>query len=494
MAASDESTDLDDVAQVEAFEFSPRMSAADALMWDIEKDPLLRSTITFVTLLDQVPDRDRFVRVMDRATRLVPRLRQRVVGHPYSIAPPRWEADTNFDLSYHLRFMRAPSPTSSESNDPAGSAVRQVLDIAEPIAMQGFDRARPLWEMTLVDGLTGGKAAVIGKVHHAISDGVGGVNLQMSMLSLERDPVDQMNVSSPMPDAPTPSALGETQRIIDATLFEARKQMEGIVGTAAAAIDTLDRFRHDPVGVGVDAVRTGGSLIRLLSPATKPLSPLMTNRSLSVHFDTITVPVDTMKDAARIVSGKLNDSFVAAVAGGLRRYHVRHGHADTELLRMTMPINVRTEGSAGRAGNQFVPARFPVPISIDDPVMRMNAIRTLVAHQRAEPALALSDPIANVLHRLPTTATTAVFGSMLKGIDFVTSNVPGPPFTVFLAGAEVEGQIALGPLTGSAANMTLLSYRHDLNIGINVDPAAIPDPAVFTECLRDSFDEILKLA
>jgi hypothetical protein len=127
---------------IERFEFEPRMSDADALMWSIEKDPLLRSTITMVMVLDQTPDRERFHNRMDRVSRVVPRLRQRVLGHPFSVAPPRWEIDPNFDLHYHLRWMRAAG---------AGS-LRVVFDIAEPIAMQGFDRACPLWEFTMVEG------------------------------------------------------------------------------------------------------------------------------------------------------------------------------------------------------------------------------------------------------------------------------------------------------------------------------------------------------
>jgi diacylglycerol O-acyltransferase / wax synthase len=134
-----------------------------------------------------------------------------------------------------------------------------------------------------------------------------------------------------------------------------------------------------------------------------------------------------------------------------------------------------------------------VPIDVDDPIKRMNAIRELVERQRNEPALSLTDPIAGVLNRLPTTATTSIFGAMLKGIDFVTSNVPGAPLTVFLATGKVEAHFAFGPMTGAAANITLLSYVDDVNLGINTDPAAIPDPAVFVDCLRDSFGEIAKL-
>ena len=123
----------------------------------------------------------------------------------------------------------------------------------------------------------------------------------------------------------------------------------------------------------------------------------------------------------------------------------------------------------------------------------MSAIRELVAHERAEPALALSDQVANVLNRLPVTATTGIFGAMLKGVDFVTSNVPGAPIPVYLAGARMEAQIALGPLSGSAMNVTLLSYCDHVNIGINIDPAAVPDVDVFMECLRTAYDDLLDL-
>jgi hypothetical protein len=156
-------------------------------MWSIEKDPLLRSTITTVFLLDRPLDRQLFRRRMDRVSRLVPRLRQRVLGHPMSVAPPRWEIDANFDLSYHIRWIRAAGEGTT----------RDVLDLAEPIAMQGFDRARPLWEFTVVEGLRGGGAAVIAKIHHAITDGVG-AKLLMELLDPERTSATEPT----MPEAP----------------------------------------------------------------------------------------------------------------------------------------------------------------------------------------------------------------------------------------------------------------------------------------------------
>src|SRR6186997_2447091 len=151
--------------------FESRMSDSDALMWTIEKDPLLRSTITAVSLLDGAVDRQRFTDKVDRASRIVPRLRQRVVGNPYSLAPPRWEVDPNFDLGYHLRIVNAGG---------AGD-LQQVLDLAQWVGMQGFDRARPLWELYLVDGMADGRSALIQKLHHAISDGVGSVQIALTL-------------------------------------------------------------------------------------------------------------------------------------------------------------------------------------------------------------------------------------------------------------------------------------------------------------------------
>ena len=123
----------------------------------------------------------------------------------------------------------------------------------------------------------------------------------------------------------------------------------------------------------------------------------------------------------------------------------------------------------------------------------MRSTRELVAQQRGEPALALAEPLAGILYRLPTSVTTGVFGALLRGIDFVTSNVPGVPIPVYFGGARMEAQFAFGPMSGAAANITLLSYLDEVQIAINSDPAAIPDPDVFASCIREGLDEIRKV-
>lgn len=456
--------------------YESRMSDSDALMWTIEKDPLLRSTITAVSLLDGPVDADRFADKVDRASRVIPRLRQRVVGNPYSLAPPRWEIDPNFDLSYHLRRV----------NVGGDGEERDLLDLAQWVGMQGFDRARPLWEMYVVDGMAGGRSALIQKVHHAITDGVGSIQIALTLFDLEREP----GPSDPMPDEPVADVLNPMERLAAGADYVGRRRLGTIQRSAVSLTSGLRGALSDPA----DAVRrltdTVSSVGRLLAPATQPLSPVMGDRSLSVRFSTIVRPLDGLRIAAKAADGKLNDAFVAAVAGGLQRYHERLGFP-IDALRMTMPISVRTEATRGVAGNQFVPARFAVPTAIPDPVERMAAIRALVAAQRGEPALALTQPLAGLLNRLPTTVTTGVFGGMLRGVDFVTSNVPGAPIPLFAAGAEIVQQFPFGPLSGAATNITLLSWLDQVCIGVNVDPAAVGDPEAFTACLAEGFDEVI---
>ncbi len=458
--------------------FEHRMTDSDALMWTIEKDPMLRSTITSILVLDQSPDRERFRALVDRGTRLVPRMRQRVRSNPLSVAPPRWEVDPNFDLDFHLRWVRAGGDRS----------LRSVLDLAQPIAMQGFDRARPLWEATVVEDLEGGQAAVIMKIHHAITDGVGAVKIALVMFELERDAAP-----AELPAEPEVHVMNQVERFVDALQHERRRTM-GIAQRSSGTVrSALGALVTDPVGSARSLVETAQSVARLTAPATHPMSPAMAARSLSVSFDTVAVSVADAKAAAKTAGGKLNDAFVAATCLGFRRYHEALGQPVDEL-RMSMPINIRNAETEDDAGNQFVPARFPIPLHLDDPVECMQAVHELVLHERREPALGIVEPLAGILYRLPTSMSTGLFGSMLRGVDVVTSNVPGAPFPIYTAGSRIESMFAFGPMAGAGANITLLSYQDQALIGVNVDPAAVTDPELFVQCYRDGWDDVLKVA
>ncbi|MDG2307903.1 MAG: wax ester/triacylglycerol synthase family O-acyltransferase [Candidatus Binatia bacterium] len=454
------------------------MSDADALMWHIERDPQLRSTITTLWVLDRMPDEARLHEKIERASRIVPRLRERVASSQFSMAPPRWEVDPDFELDYHIRRTRLAGEGS----------MRELLDTAQLFAMQAFDRDRPLWEMRLVDGLSGGRAALLMKLHHAVSDGVGLVRITTSMI--ERGCEPESGDIEPMPEPPPVHLMTQAERFLDALDYERRKQTNRVRRTWNALGESLAEVARDPVTAAKDLSGAVSSVGRLLQPVSAPASPLMQGRSSRWRFDTLRVPFRPAKEAANRAGGRLNDAFVAAMTGGLRLYHEAHG-VSADALRMSMPINMRTKETATKAGNQFVPVRFLVPLQIKDAAERMKAIRDLVHQQRDEPALPIVDELASLLNRFPTAVTTSLFGFMMKGVDFVTSNVPGPPFDVYVCGAKVEQIYGFGPLSGAAVNMTLFSYRRDLGIAVNTDRAAVPDPDRFLECLEQGMAEVL---
>jgi WS/DGAT/MGAT family acyltransferase len=467
----------------EAARFAQHMSDEDALMWNIEKDPVLRSTILAVARFDSIPDWERLRRRIERTTCFIPRLRQRVVSPPFRIAPPRWTAEPTFDLDFHLRRVRLAGP----------GTMRALLDALQPIATASFDRARPLWEFTLFEGLDGpdGECAAFAmKVHHSVTDGVGGMELLAHFVDLVRDAPEPTNDDVPAALAPDDARMLDVMRH---SIAHNRRRALGIArripsGVAHAAESTL----RNPMGSARDVLRTTRSIARTLAPATHPMSPIMLRRGLGRRLEAFDVSLDEMRRVAKAVDASLNDVFVAAVVGGVRRYHERHGAAPIEL-RMTLPINLR-QGADDAGGNRFAPARFPVPTAIDDPRERIAALGALVREWRAEPALQMTSTLAGILNRLPTATTTAWFGGMLKCCDFVTSNIPGAPVPVYVAGARVERLYAFAPPAGAAFNVALISHCDTCCIGVVIDTAAVPDQEILLGCLRAGFDEVLALA
>jgi WS/DGAT/MGAT family acyltransferase len=378
---------------------------------------------------------------------------------------------------------------------PGAGTLRELLDLTAPIAMQAFDKDRPLWELYHVEGMTGGRHAIVMKLHHSVSDGVGLVRMTSSLVerSREPDPRHREQSRSLGEDLAEVGPRSPFEETLQALRFRAGENMDRTSRLMSALGRGLGDLARDPLGAATSARDVAGSLGRMLRPVSEPMSSLMTGRSLRVRFDTISLSLEELKRAGKEAGGTLNDAFVAAMVGGLRLYHDHHGQP-TDELRMTMPINIRKGEKGKQAGNQFVPARFTVPVAIADPVERMQEIRRRVASQRGEPSLPLFEEISGMLSRLPRSLSVSLFGSMLKAIDFVTSNVPGPPFPVFASGALVEHMVGFGPLSGAAVNITLFSYDGELQIGINTDRAAVPDPEVFVESLQRGVDEVLSVA
>jgi WS/DGAT/MGAT family acyltransferase len=256
---------------------------------------------------------------------------------------------------------------------------------------------------------------------------------------------------------------------------------------AEAAIPALVGYASNPVGQFRGAAAMARSVYRTAAPILDTMSPLMRDRAMTRRLAMMEIPVDDLKRAAKAVDGTLNVAYLAAVTGGLRRYHQRHD-ATVDSLRVVMPINIRTEDDSGW-GNKITLQRLTVPVGEPDPATRMRQLQVVTDAARREPSLPVTDAIAGALNLLPA----AYVGGVLKHIDFLASNVPGAPIPVFVAGSKITGFFAFGPTIGASLNVTLLSYNGTCDIGINIDTAAVPDSDVMLECLREGFAEIAAL-
>jgi diacylglycerol O-acyltransferase len=448
------------------------MSNSDAFTWAMESDPRLRSTVVTVILLDRSPDwaevRNRF----DVISRTVPMVRQRVVASPPP-APPRWEEAPDFDLDFHMRRVTASAPGTIDT----------VLEMARVAAMEDFDRARPLWAATLIDGLENDCAALVLKFHHALTDGVGGVQIGMILFDLSELP-EQHGPVAALPEVPLPTWLGGYR---DTARYDAHVVGSALKGTLKMAPKLVSNGILRPVDTVSAAAGLAASVYRTVRPVNRTRSALMGKRSLTRRLGVLDVPFAQLRAAAHQANGALNDAFVAGVAGGLRRYHEAHDVSVGDL-HLTMPISLR-EKDDELGGNRITLMRFDVPVGVADPAERIRQIHARTDSVRHEKSLPYTQWIAGALNMMPRW----YIGSILRNVDFLCSDVPGIPVPVFLGGARVLTQYGFGPTVGAAVNVTLLTYVDVCALGIDVDTGAIPDYDVFYECLVAGFDEVLAL-
>jgi diacylglycerol O-acyltransferase / wax synthase len=448
------------------------MSDAESLMWRLEKDPYLSSTVANLTVLDSAPDMERLAQRMIRATRIVARLRQRVKP-ALGLQPPVWVDDHDFDLSYHLRRL-ALAPPGDE---------RELYDLATLLTADPFDRTRPLWQMVIIEGLSGGRAALLMRFHHTLMDGEGGVRLSLQFLDFERDAPEEPLPPEVEAVAPPPTASpAEVARdVVTSTL---RVPM----GLAREASDLFADPRRIP-SVSAAAAASLRAIVRELSDTKRALSPLWTQRSLSRRLETLQVPFDDVKTAAKELGGSINTAFITAATEAAGRYHQAHG-ASVEELRASMAISTRTRDT--KESNAFTLARMAVPageMSIEE---RFKRIQEATDTARSESGQANLNVFAGVAAALPTSLLVRLARQQTETVDFGTSNVRGSPVHLYLAGARVEANYPIGPTGGTAFNLTLLSYAGSLDMGLNIDAAAVASPGMLRNLMVESFEDLVK--
>lgn len=447
---------------------SERLSDAEAVMWAAERDPALAASFMSVTFLDGAVDHDRFTRRIAAAVAGVDRMRQRVEAGPLG-SRSLWRDDPDFELSNHIH---------REVLDDADD--RALLDHAGDMLSEQFDHAHPLWKLTLVEGLTGGRTALLAKFHHTITDGVGGIRLSASFLDLS--PEDQPVRAAPEPtvDEATLGATGGIAGFVNSLTDAARDAIRTPIGVGRAVIDTL---REDPIG-------TVRATVEQLVVTDRAKSPIwMGKRSSERHCEVYRVPLEDVRASAKALGGTINDLFVSAVVGAVARYHAKRD-ASVDEFRVSIPLNTRSDKSVG--GNDFVPARVVLNASLD-PLDRFEAIAARLNAVKTARDPGLGWALAGAFTSLPSPLLVAVARQQIETVDFACSNVRGAPFPLYVSGARVLANHPMGPTGGTAANATVMSYEGSLDLGLVTDPAAVEDPEQLRDFIAESFDELMTL-
>lgn len=475
-------------------ESAARMSEHEALMWNIEKDPWLNPSGGSLFILDREVDVDAFRQTIRAGVAQTPRLYQRVVPGFARLSTPAWVPDAEFDLDAHFREITLPSPGSD----------RQLMDLAAQLYSEPLDRTRPLWKFVVIHGLAKKRSAVFSIIHHSISDGIG--QLRIAELYQQASP-----------DDPPPADVDLEGIIAKAASEGDAKELGGNYGTSTRANvqASASHVARRQIGIGrrmigevamwpADPSRvtdTLGTLVDTVKGAVAALapsdgddeapsgSPIWKGRSRHRHLEWVRVEVADLKTIGKSAGGTVNDAFMAGLAEAAHRYHVAHG-ADIDTVNSSFVLSTRKDKKAG--GNAFTPVPVRLPAGEMDPVDRVAAV--MVAAEEAKEAAQKTGGmtgLSGVANLLPTSLVTSAARSAASHIDFATSNLRGAPFPVFVSGAEVIATIPMGPVAGTAANITALSMNGKFDIGMFIDPDAITEPGEFRQHVEESFADML---
>ncbi len=448
------------------------MTDAEGVMWRLEAERAFSSNFATVTILDGPLDVERLRARMRRGVQLVPRLRQRVQERPFGL-PPAWVDVADFDPDYHIRHSALPAPGSD----------RQLYDMATSLVTDPFDRARPLWEFYVVDGLTGGRSALINKMHHTISDGENGVRMSRLFTDFQPDAPDPRPLTPEQLEAAVPRPAPTQADAFVEAMGNGVRQSAGLLRQLGAAATEPGRLLDAGAGV-VNSVK--GALGQL-TDTERAHSTLWAERSLQRRLEVLRVPFEPTKAAAGVLGGTLNVAFLTAASEAAAAYHRRLG-APIDSLRASMAISVRTKSSGA---NAFTIARLRVPTG-DMPIAERFGLIQAATEEARESARTSGGfaALAGLAALLPMSVLLRLARQQTGTIDFATSNVKTASFPCYIAGSEIVANYPVGPLAGVAFNLTLLSYNGSLDMGLHLDPAAVTEPEVLREELERAFQAL----
>jgi diacylglycerol O-acyltransferase / wax synthase len=410
---------------------------------------------------------------------LVPRYRQKLAFPPVETGRPVWIDDPSFNLAYHVRHTALPHPGSEE----------QLRALAARIHSQRLDRAKPLWETWLVQGLEHNRFALISKTHHALVDGIAGVDLMTVLFDATPVPQELPHEGEPWEPAPEPSALQLAARGVRGL---AKLPFE-LAGRAATAVvhpeSSLEQLREAVEGIGEVAWAA-------LNPApTTPLNvPIGPHRRLSFVRNEL-ADFKLVKDT---FGGTVNDVVLAVVAGGLRTWLRGRGVRTEGLeLRALVPVSIRGRDEHDHMGNRIVAMRGPLPVYVEDPVARLRVVREAMDGLKESKQAVGAEVISGLEALAPPTilaqASRLQFSTRL--FNLLVTNVPGPQFPLYVLGRELLDLFPVAFLPeNQALAVAIMSYNGSIDFGLLGDYDAMPDLEALGDALRDSLAELVDAA
>ncbi len=456
-----------------------RLTGLDSSFLHLERDSAHMHVAGCSVFAGSAPTYDELVEAIESRLHLVPRYRQRLAFVPFGQGRPVWVDDPHFRVHYHVRHTALPRP-GGES---------ELKRLAGRVFSQALDRSRPLWELWLVEGLAGGRFAVLSKTHHALVDGVSGVDIATVLFDTSPDPLPVAPPDHGWAARPLPS---RAQLLADALLERATVPTEVVRGVRATV--------RGPRTVAVRAGKALGSMSALAWTGLQaaPSSPFNVRIGPHRRFTWVNADLARFKAIKNSLGGTVNDVVLAVVAGALGRYMRLHGLATDDVgLKAMVPVSVRADVERGALGNRVAAMWATLPIGVTDPVERLHILgEAMVGVKQSGQAVGAEILTALSGFAPPTIMSQAArLQARQRLFNLVVTNVPGPQFPLYLLGRELEAVYPMVPLAeNTALGIAILSYNGQLNFGLVSDYDALADLEVLADELRSSIEELAAAA
>ena len=456
-----------------------RLTGLDSSFLHLERDAAHMHVAACAVFKGPAPAYEQLAAQIESRLHLIPRYRQRLAFVPFDQGRPVWVDDPHFKVRYHLRHTALPRPGGDD----------ELRRLAGRVFSQALDRSRPLWELWLVEGLADDRFALLSKAHHALVDGVSGVDIATVLFDTSPDPVP---VSAPEHDwiaRPLPTGA---QLLADALLERV---------TAPGEIVRL--CRASLRGPRQVASKLGEALVGLGALAwaglkSAPPSPFNVRIGPHRRFSWVQGDLDEFKEVKNAFDATVNDVVLAAVAGALGRYMRMGGHPTDGLeLRAMVPVSIRASVERGALGNRVTAMWAPLPVGIVDPVERLLKISAAMERLKDSGQAVGAHVLTELTGFAPPTilAQAARLQAHQRLFNLVVTNVPGPQFPLYVLGRELEAIYPMVPLAeNTALGIAIMSYNGQLNFGLIGDYDALANLEALADELRASIEELVAAA